>query len=185
MSKEVSIDLRETANDKLISCLVGGSMPSAAQAKRIELLEAAYNFMKSGYTMSLVAKRLQEEHGVKANSTAYKIIRDAEDIFGELFTYSTDGKKHIYAENFKRLALKAEAKGDVATAGKLLEKAAKIEGAFDTLDAVEQGNDSWLKSTDLFEMSTDKNVLIEQQTKGEETGEIEDVEYEEKEKVIR
>ncbi len=145
--------------DKLIACIVGDRTPSPEQEAQIEKLDFAWSLLRTYPDKHTVRKILESKYDIKFGQ-AYKIIRDAIRIYGNVGQELQEGTKSLYASKFLAIAQRAEEEGKLTEAISALSKAAKIEGAFDRA-STEQEED-WSPPRDI-EFTTDPAVFIESQ----------------------
>lgn len=89
-------------------------------------------------------------------------MRDAEDLYGQINSFTGKGTRTLWAENFKRLGTKAEQEGDLKSALASFKIAAKIEGAMETEITKIQDPNAWLPAPTI-EFSSDPEVFINSQ----------------------
>ncbi|WP_080239045.1 hypothetical protein [Spirosoma rigui] len=95
-------------------------------------------FQKYLYAYAQLCDGLSERQVVKmltavqiynlSQSQAYNIIRDCQEIFGNVKAAKKDAKRNIYVTRLEELALKLEEQGEFEAAGNILLKAAKMQG---------------------------------------------------------
>lgn len=158
--------------DKIVALILGEIEATPQLERQLEKIDRAWSLLHNGFSRLRCAQLLKEKYGIE-NSQAYKLLRDAELVYGNVAESTLKGKKAVYAENFKRLAKQAEKKGDLKTAGNLLAKAARVEGAFDRDVSVMIDPADWTVPVEI-EFSSDPEVFRKSQQP-----EAEDTEYEE------
>jgi hypothetical protein len=158
--------------DSLRACFLGHLDPSPEMAKTLENVLDAWNLMRNGYPKFTAVEFLMKDKGLQ-RSQAYKLIQDAFQLFGNLEETSKVATKLLYIENFKRLAKLSEDGGDYYTAGILLDKAAKIEGAFEQSSEMLVNPEDY-KAPPVIHFTSDKAVYIRSQ-RGAEDAQFEEV----------
>jgi hypothetical protein len=161
---------RQDHIDRIIAVILGDAEPTEQITQQLEKIDLAWSMLQSGYSRLMVVRMLQKKISVQS-SQAYKIVRDAMLVYGDVSAATQKGIKAVHAENFKRLARKAESLGDLAVAGALFAKAAKVEGAFEADVTVMANPEEWM-APPLIQFTTDPAVFIASQR-------TEDVSYEE------
>lgn len=147
--------------DKLIACIIGDEEATPSMLDAIEKIDLAWSMLHSGRSRHVVAKALENQKGL-SKSQAYKIIRDAINLYGDVNLSSLKGSKALHAENFKRIGRKAEEAGDLKAAIAAYSKAAKIEAAFETQQTQVQDPNAWLPAPNV-EFTSDPKVFIDSQ----------------------
>lgn len=147
--------------DKLMAVLLGEATATEQQKKQLAKIDKAWSLLHSGYPRTLCATMLRQEFYVE-NSQAYKLLRDAELLYGNVVESSLKGKKAVYASNFQRLAREAEMAGDLKTAVNALAKAARIEGAFDKDVTILMNPEDWMAPAE-FTFTSDPAVFLRSQ----------------------
>lgn len=153
--------------DSLRACFLGHLEPTPEMAKTMENILEAWNLVRNGYPKFTAVEFLMKDKGLQ-RSQAYKLIQDAYQLFGNLEETNKVAMKLVYIENFKRMAKLAEESGDYYTAGILLDKAAKIEGAFEQSSEMLVNPDDY-KAPPVITFTSDKAVYIRSQKAGEDT----------------
>lgn len=102
-----------------------------------QLLEAANKYLSHGYTRAQTVKMLRGAGEVPSmtEAHAYKVIRDALDIFGDLGESSERGLRHILSEQYLTLANIARKEGDLETWRRCLDSVARLSGLFRDIQA--------------------------------------------------
>jgi hypothetical protein len=147
--------------DKIIACIIGDAIATPAMEEQIEKIDKAWSMLHSARPRHVVAKVLQKQYNL-GKSQAYAIMRDAENLYGQINTVTGKGTRSLWAENFKRLATKAEQAGDLKSALASFKIAAKIEGALETEQTQVQDPNAWLPAPNV-EFTSNSQVFIDSQ----------------------
>lgn len=91
-----------------------------------ERLQKSYSLLCEHHSPNQVRKFLQDDGIVY--STAWGIVNDAIDLFGDVNKHTKKGLANILSERFLRIAEKAEEAGNLDLAARIYEKLAKING---------------------------------------------------------
>lgn len=108
------------------------------QFETFEKIDAVRAWLRDGYSDQQVlgmlknARHLQERRGREVLAMAYAVFAELRQ------SREKDGIKYMYAEIFRTAAWEAKSAGDLLSFGVLMEKAAKIDGAYDKQEEVEQ-----------------------------------------------
>ncbi|MCC2546413.1 hypothetical protein LJY25_08150 [Hymenobacter sp. BT175] len=133
----------------------------------------AQGLLSTGFSKGQVKQILEKEYGL-SQPQLYAIVRDSIKLFGDLEEVDKKGERMVSIEYYKTLAQLARKDGNIMAAIRAQENADKLMGLFDSDDT---GMDPKIFLIPVpMEFSTDPNVLIEQQQRGQDT---EDTEYEE------
>lgn len=160
-SKYLSTNRRLSPLDKIRAHYIEGKkLSEKLEYKRVQF-ESANSLRVQGYSKEQVVQILIETHQANSRATAYTIIRDAEDLFGDITKSNKDGLRHILTENFLAIYRKARKENDLKECNRALENVAKINGLYQE----ETTPIDWSKiivPVPLF--VSDPNVLKAQQT---------------------
>lgn len=136
-------------------------------------IDQARAWLKEGFTDSQVlamiknARQLQERRARELLTLAYAVFAELRQ------SRDKDGVKDLYAEQFRAAAYEAKAAGDYYNYGILLDKAAKIDGAYDNQKAAD--SDTYKKKQKvLFKV---KNLTINNGTQSP-ANQVENATYE-------
>lgn len=111
--------------------LVNGTELTPEQWETWDKIDSARAWLKQGHTDSQVLAMLKNSRHIQERR-AREIITLAYAVFVELRqSRDKDGIKDLYAEMFRSAAKEARDAGDYYNFGILLDKAAKIDGAYD------------------------------------------------------
>lgn len=156
--------------DLMRACFLGHQQPNPEMEKTMDNILSAWSYLRNGYSKFTTVEFLMADLGL-ARSQCYKLIQDSYQVFGNLEETSKLAIKLLYVENFKRLAKLAEQDQDYYTAGILFDKAAKIEGAFETTGELLVDPEDY-KAPPIIKFSSNPKVFIRSQG-------VEDTEFEE------
>lgn len=110
LTKRVKLD-RETTIDKIMASFFDDKIElTQKQKEKKRRMETAFSHMRLMLSIQQTAKRLREEFGV-SEATAYRDIKDATTIFGDIHDVNARGVRIVLREAYWRayqLALKAE-----------------------------------------------------------------------------
>ena len=110
LTKRVKLD-RETTIDKIMASFFNDKIElTPKQKEKKRRMETAFSHMRLMLSIQQTAKRLREEFGV-SEATAYRDIKDATTIFGDIHDVNARGVRIVLREAYWRayqLALKAE-----------------------------------------------------------------------------
>lgn len=159
--------------DKFIAIVVGKKEGSKKQNEQLEKYRFAFSLASNGYTPLQISKIVAEKFGM-SQSSAWRLLRESKEIFGDASQSSKRGEQYAMYEFFMRMAKKASAKGDFATARLCAVDAAKILG-LDKEDFSGLFDPSDFMRPDLFVISHDPKHL----DVVNRTIEIQDVDFEE------
>jgi len=110
LTKRVKLD-RETTIDKIMASFFDDKITlTVKQSEKKRRMETAFSHMRLMLSIQQTAKRLREEFGV-SEATAYRDIKDATTIFGDIHDVNARGVRIVLREAYWRayqLALKAE-----------------------------------------------------------------------------
>ncbi len=110
LTKRVKLD-RETTIDKIMASFFDDKIElTPKQKEKKRRMETAFSHMRLMLSIQQTAKRLREEFGV-SEATAYRDIKDATTIFGDIHDVNARGVRIVLREAYWRayqLALKAE-----------------------------------------------------------------------------
>lgn len=117
--------------------LVNGTELTPEQWETWDKINSARAWLKQGHTDSQVLAMLKNSRHIQERR-AREIITLAYAVFVELRqSRDKDGVKDLYAEMFRSAAKEARDAGDYYNFGILLDKAAKIDGAYDSSKVVD------------------------------------------------
>lgn len=103
--------------------------------------EQAFSMMASGHSPMNTAKMLVEKGVADSRTTAYRYIRRAKDLFGDVLKSTKEGKRAMVYELAMRAYHKAEEKGDVSEMNKAISNMIKM----DRLDKYDGSPIDWSK----------------------------------------
>lgn len=131
------------------------------EREMLERYRRVFSLFKIGRTDEMIRQILEKEFGIEWRQ-ARNIVNDAYYLFGVVADADKEGKKRVSIEYYRTLANLAQEKDkDYDTAGKLWEKADKLEGLFNT---EQQGlNPDDFKHPTTFVFTENINVLQQRQ----------------------
>ncbi|WP_375445727.1 hypothetical protein [uncultured Fibrella sp.] len=130
VQEELSVYQRYLLND--------GVELTPTQFDTFEKIDTVRAWLREGYSDQQVLSMLKNGRSIQ-DRRGREILALSYAIFAELRrARDKDGVKYLYAEMFKAAAKEAKDAGDLVSFGILLEKAAKIDGAYDKQEAIDQ-----------------------------------------------
>lgn len=96
-----------TRNEKIIAHYVHDLKLSEKDEAYRLLMETANKYNLAGRTRMSIARMLEKKHGVR-KSKAYQVIRDSEEVFGEIGKSNREGLRYVQTEWYKRMARRLE-----------------------------------------------------------------------------
>lgn len=163
-----------TRIEKIIAHYVHDLSLSDGDEEHRQLLETANKYNSAGRTKMEIAKLLEKKHGIR-KSKAYQIIRESEEVFGEVGKSNKEGLRHIQTEWYKKLARKLEKEGNYELAILCRQRIDKINGLEEKKTGTININKVLMPKNLIFS-SDPKALEITQQME-----EAEELEYEEME----
>jgi hypothetical protein len=112
--------------------LEGRKLPKSLQ-ETVEKLERANGLLCGGYSREQAVKFIVEREKV-SKSQAYKIVREALDLFGDVAKGSKEGLRHIITEGLMQVLNHAKAAKDLQAAERIYGTIARINGLFTVED---------------------------------------------------
>lgn len=131
------------------------------EREMLERYRRVFALFGIGRTDEIIRKILEKEYGIEWRQ-ARNIVNDAYYLFGVVANADREGKKRVSIEYYRTLsALALEKDKDYDTAGKLWEKADKLEGLFEA----DQGglNPDDFRHPNTFIFTDNINVLQQRQ----------------------
>lgn len=108
------------------------------QFETFEKIDAVRAWLRDGYSDQQVLSMLKNARSIQ-DRRGREIVAMAYSVFAELRqSRDKEGIKYLYAEIFKKAAKDAQDVGDLVSFGILMKEAAKIDGAYDKPEAVDQ-----------------------------------------------
>lgn len=114
--------------DKIRAHYLEGKKLSEKQEMKRKQYEQANTFRVQGYSVEQCVQLLQEMGAVGSVAEAYRVIRTAEELFGDVTKSNRDGLRHILSENFMRVYRKAWKENNLKEANRALENISEING---------------------------------------------------------
>ncbi|WP_126244136.1 hypothetical protein [Chitinophaga rhizosphaerae] len=122
---------KPSALDKIRAHYLEGRKLSEKQELKRKQYEQANAYRVQGYSVEQCVHLLRELGVVGSVAEAYRIIRSAEELFGDVTKSNKDGLRHILSENFMRVYRKAWKDNNLKEANRALENIAEINGLRD------------------------------------------------------
>ncbi|MCK8493783.1 MULTISPECIES: hypothetical protein [Spirosoma] len=115
------------------------------QFETYEKIDTVRAWLRAGHSDQDVLSMLKNTRSIQ-DRRAREILTLAYEVFAELRqSKNKEGVKYMYAEIFRSAAFEAKQMGDLVSFGILMDKAAKIDGAYDNQKVVD--NESKKKPT--------------------------------------
>lgn len=94
-------------------------------------LEKVNQLLTTGYSISNCVKKIQTDFSIE-QAQAYKLVRDAQELFGDIRESKKNGIRYIMEEMYMRGALKAMQMNDLQAYAHFLDSISRINGLFDS-----------------------------------------------------
>lgn len=161
LSREAGVSRKRemTKMDKLRAhYLEARKLPKSLQ-ETAEKLEKANGLLCSGYSREQTVKFMVESINI-TKSQAYKIVREAIELFGDVTKSSKDGLRHIITEQLMQVYNHARSQKNLEVAERVLSSVARINNLYVGDDA---GGKVSVGTFNVF-FTTDETVLTEDET---------------------
>lgn len=136
--------------------LEGRKLPKSLQ-ETVEKLERANGLLCGGYSREQAVKFIVEREKV-SKSQAYKIVREALDLFGDVAKSSKEGLRHIVTEGLMQVLNHAKAAKDLQAAERIYGTIARINGLYNA-----EGSTTTMVGSINVLFTSDPSVLEEEQ----------------------
>jgi hypothetical protein len=124
------LQLDENKMDKFLSYYHNGTALDADDTAMLEKYRKAWSWLSMGRTLDVVISMLMKEYPVQERQARY-IISEAVYLHGQTNHLDKAGKKAASSNFYRLLAQMAMMNGEYEAAGKLTEKADKLDGLLD------------------------------------------------------
>lgn len=121
---------RMSTLDKIRAHYIEGSKLSEIHEQKRMQYEQANAYRVQGYSKDQTVQILSELKVVTSRSSAYLVVKEAEELFGDITKSNKDGLRHILTENFMANYRKAKNAGNIKEMNRALENVAKVNGLF-------------------------------------------------------
>jgi hypothetical protein len=97
----------------------------------LDKLTEVDKFLTTGYSDSNIVKKIETKMNL-SQAQAYKLVKDARQLFGDLRVQGKNGMRHVLYEMYMRGAQKALKAGDIQTYIHATDSIARLYGLFDS-----------------------------------------------------
>lgn len=119
-----------TKMDKIRAYFIEGRKLSKTLIETAEKLQEANSILCAGNSREHTVKILCKKHDIE-RAQAYKIVREATELFGDVTKASKDGLRHIVTEGLMTVYNIAKNKGNLEVCERAMTSIARINGLYD------------------------------------------------------